>query len=68
MEVQTAALAKYMYSVCGVLTKTSIYSSSGNTPLIVLHLAACTQPLSMFCIIPPGVGCCSLHLIQANYI
>ena len=52
----------------GVLTYTFIYSSSSITYLIILLLEAFTHSLSIFCIIPPDIDCCSLHLITVSYL
>ena len=41
------------------------YSSPSNTYSILL-LKACTDPLSMFCFIPPDLDCCRLHILYVS--
>ena len=60
MEVETSALANYMCTVCRVLTYTFI-SAALAIFFLILSLEASTHNLSMFCIISPDLGRCSLH-------
>ena len=40
---------------------TCMYKSPSNIYCIILFLEACTHP--MFCVIPPDLSCCNLHVL-----
>ena len=58
---QVKKVSVHVFSCVESLTCIFMYDSPSNTYLIILLLGACTYPLSMFCVIPPNLGCCSLH-------